>query len=62
MSLAASFLSRIAFALRASRVAPLAPLTHAAAQAGWIERLSGQKMILERCDLHKVLHTIASRP
>lgn len=34
MSLAASFLPRIAFALRASRVAPLPPLSHAAAQAG----------------------------
>jgi steroid delta-isomerase-like uncharacterized protein len=33
-SLAASFLPSIAFALRALRVAPLPPLSHAAAQAG----------------------------
>jgi hypothetical protein len=58
MSPAASFLPRIAFALRASRVAALPPLAHAAAQAGWFERLSGQFIILERCDLHKVLDTI----
>jgi hypothetical protein len=58
MSLAASFLPSVAFALRASRVAALLLLTHAAAQAGWFERLAGQFIILVRCRLHKVLHTI----
>jgi hypothetical protein len=58
MSPAATFLPRIAFALRASRVAALPPLTHAAAPAGWFERLSSQKSILERCYLHKVLYAI----
>jgi len=46
MSLAASFLPSVAFALRASRVAALLLLTHAAAQAGWFERLAGQFIIL----------------
>ena len=59
MSLAASFLPRIAFALRASRVATLPPLTPAVAQAGWFERLSGQFIIFEWCRLHKLLHAIS---
>ena len=66
MSLAASFLPREAFALRASRacseliegVTSLLPLTHAAAQAGWFERLSGQFIMFVRCRLHKVLRAI----
>jgi hypothetical protein len=41
----ASFLTSLAFALRASRVAPLPPLTHAAAQAVWLEWLAGQKYV-----------------
>ena len=58
MTLPDSFLPRIAFTLRASRVAALPPLTQAAAQAGWVERLSGQFRFLVRCYLHKVLDTI----
>jgi hypothetical protein len=54
-----SFLFRVAFAWRASRVAALAPLTHAAAQAGWFEKLSGQFIILVRCYIHKVQDTIS---
>jgi hypothetical protein len=42
MNLAASFLPSLAFAWRASRAAALPLLTHAAAQAGLFERLSGQ--------------------
>ena len=60
MSLAASFLPSVAFALRASRVAALPLLTHAAAQAGYIERLSGRFIMFVRCRLHKVLLTIGS--
>jgi hypothetical protein len=59
MTLAASFLPSIAFALRASRVAALPRLTHAAAQAGLLEKLSGQFIFLVRCYLHKVLDTIS---
>jgi hypothetical protein len=51
-----SFLPSVAFAWRASRVAALAPLTHAAAQAGWFEKLSGQEY-----DFGKVLFTQSSR-
>ena len=58
MSLGASFLPSVAFAWRASRVAALPLLTHAAAQAGCFERLSGQLIILVRCRLHKVRHAI----
>jgi hypothetical protein len=59
MSLAASFLPSLAFALRASRVAALPLLSHAAAQAGCFERLSGQFIMFVRCHLHKVLHAIS---
>jgi hypothetical protein len=56
MTLSASFLSSVAFAWRASKAAALAPLTHAAAQAGWFEKLSDQEY-----DFGKVLFTQNSR-
>jgi hypothetical protein len=45
MTLSASFLTSLAFALRASRVASLPPLTHSAAQAVWFEWLADQKYV-----------------
>lgn len=61
MSLAASFLPSVAFALRVSRAAALPLLTHAAAQAGLFERLSGRFIMFVRCRLHKVLHAISQK-
>ncbi len=56
MIVPASFLSIVAFTLRASRAAVLFPLTHAAVQAVFSEALAGN-IILLRCHLHKVLDT-----
>jgi hypothetical protein len=42
-----SFLPSVVFAWHGSRVAALAPLTHASAQAGWFEKLSDQKRKLD---------------
>jgi hypothetical protein len=59
MSLAASFLPRIAFALPASRVAPLAPLTHAAAQADLFERLPGQNLCFWKGAIYTKFYTLS---